>query len=379
MRSIHAVGLSAWVGLMIGCGTDDAELGTVRQKLGAPSEFFSNDGRRFVLAQANSALLTSAASQSNGVSPLAAAKDRRFDKPAEAMDLDEWAEALRPITLIDGHEYRLESPDYDAATLMLQGRAAGGDPYNPRGPANIPVGKSFCCGTDGRAVIRNNESWPYSTTIAMAVPDSGIVDWNAPLHGECTMQLIGPSTATSVAHCFHDSVNWTGTMIWGAGPDALDEPVFPNGFPRAYGCYTAYLPAAWVGSGGNFEYDIAVVDFRGHCQPTPGAIVGWLGWSDYSDATLLSNSGYAYGVPALLPYPQIRGMWTSNATMHVSAFAIDHSADCSDGDSGRGFWQYINAGWRSTANHSRAPIDGQCRDRRLSADVAAFIRANSEF
>ncbi len=375
MRKRYGVVVAILAAGQMGCGTADEGASSLQQPLGPASQFFSNDGRRFVLVESAAERVLLGSEDDKASRSLA----RVFDMPVEALSVDELAEALRPVTLVDGHEYRLEFPDYEAATLALSKRGFSGSSYNPAGEPVVPHGKSFCCGSDGRLVVRNNTTWPFTTIIAMAIPDSGTYSWTGGVHSECTMQLIGPSTATSVAHCFHDSVNWRELAMWGAAPDAQDASMFPPGFPGAYGCYVAYIPAAWVGSGGNFQYDHAVIDFRNQCQPAPGNIAGWLGWGAFTDAEIQSASGWGYGVPALSPYPQIRGMGTSAATISATGYVIDHSADCSDGDSGRGFWQYIANDYRSTGNHARAPVGGKCRERRLTTDVAAFIAANSEF
>ncbi len=365
--------LLAMTAVIVSCGSLDAVNESQTQRpLESSTELTTGDGRRFVLAP------------SGGVARAVGSRSVRTSivpKPVDAMDLDELAEALRPVTFVGGREYRLDTPDYEAASLVKAEEVLGGESYSPEGDA-IGVGaspKSYCCGADGRSVVRNNTVWPYKTVLAMAIPDDDTYSWTSGVHGECTMQLIGPSTAISVAHCFHDGVDWLDLAMWGAGPDAQDSPIFPVLYPGAYGCYLVYIPTAWIGSGGNFQYDYAVIDFRNTCQPAPGSDVGWLGWGAYSDEEIEGNAAYAYGVPTLKPYPQIRGMWTSSSTIVTGAYSVDHGADCSDGDSGRGLRQYVGEDWRVTAVHSRGPANSKCRDRRITSEVTAFISANSEF
>jgi hypothetical protein len=175
----------------------------------------------------------------------------------------------------------LAEPDYEAAERVVHNYLAQGSSFNPDGNTMIPEAKAYCCGSDGRTKIRANNTWPHRTVIVMAEPiDPANPNWNATTGG-CTMQLIGASTALSAAHCFHDGNNWYPLAMWGAGPDDEDSQTFPTGHPGAYGCYWVSIPGQYISSNGSLAFDYAVIDFRNTCQPTPGAIVGWLGWGTY--------------------------------------------------------------------------------------------------
>jgi len=370
------------------------------QMAAPPASILDPSGRRFSLRQANAPTspgsiekLARARSLQRDA-PVEGWRERGLDKDFSAMSEAELAEALRPVTMVAGHEYILDQPDIEAARHYLVNKGkdlTGGHGHNPRGTTDrIARPKNYCCGADGRSAYRNNTNWFEATTVAMDQPwDPNSPQWivgNPQI--PCTWQMIGANTALSAAHCFHDSTNWYPLAMWGAAPDGLDAQPFPAGYPGAYGCYWVHIPAAYVGSGMAPQYDFAIVDLRDTCMANAGYTSGWQGWGVYNDTQILSSGIDALGVPGIRnndvnpepAWPQIKGMWINTSSISVGTYNIDHNADCAIGDSGRGSTQWIDSGYRITGIHQGGPtIGGKCRDRRFSTDLYSFLVANSEF
>lgn len=362
---------------------------------GAPAvrEFVDRKGRKFVLEIENVPQRLPA----RGALPTPSPGDDNLI-PNE-LGRDELAEALRPLLFRDGHQYRMATPDYEAADLAIAMRDKDwfvAEPARGSAPADdLDRNKHFCCGTDGRTADRNNTAFPQSATVVFAThpslpfgPSSN-ADWqNA--GAWCSGTFIGASTAISAAHCFHDGTSYYGGFLWGAGADRQDpasagSPI-PNGFPQAVAEYWVYVPS---GYNGGFAFDYAVLDFSPHAIPTPGSTVGNFGFGCPSEAWIESHAGYAWGYPgdAGATWPQIRrdfvfgkGVGLNDDIFDVTSNAIIHQLDTSGGDSGQPFGQYdVDVGPYVTGVHHghHGSSTVYMKDRRASSDVCSFVTAQS--
>lgn len=296
----------------------------------------------------------------------------------------ELAEKIRPISLYAGFEYSLENPPIEEARKLkdhLRAQRRGeplelyqGEPSEASAgvPEEEEISAQIIIDTDNRSNRRDNLDFPWRTMLW--ITDSSQSSY-------CTAQLIGPSTATSVAHCFHNGSNWYSTRRWATGVDGQDANPFPDG--RFDGCYWVTIPAAWDGSG--IYYDFAVIEFSDMyptCNLRPGDWAGWLGWkSNYVPSS--SEYGYVYGFPfsgcpgaQTCNRPQIWGIGANQ--LDEDGDNIDHYADTSGGQSGAVLYVIDGAGNRYLiGNHKGGysnPFDDWNEARRLEGLFYSFLK-----
>ena len=360
-------------------------------------QIIDRDGKRYILRKRN-------------VRRVDPPKDRHITRrsrgdetPIKEMSVVELAEALRPVMLVGNDEYILETPDEEFARKVISdlrtnkrfdiSRSSYGTEPSPDQHTSSHSKKHFCCGADERVTIRNNTDWPFRTTIAMATPPAGQPPSWATAGPTCTMQLIGPSTALSAAHCFGNFSGWFPLAMWGAGPDGQDPggPI-PAGYPQDYGCYWVDIPwQYWVpGAGGpGSQWDFASIDFRNlptGCNETPGNIVGWVRWANLSGQF---NSGWAHGVPGLTAmetpepfYPQIKNMFIPTALETPQAL-IRSTNDSNKAQSGQAFFTTDPSNGLYTVAGTHHGHWGSStvfmQERVLDATVANWIILNTEY
>ena len=309
---------------------------------------------------------------------------------------EELAEQLRPIALIDGWQYEAADAPIQLARDMKSGAAErydlgdegndGGRPVEREeaesgpdvatrlaaagGVARLPTAILGCC--DNRELRRDNTSWPFAPHVQFNVA--------------CSATLIGPSTATSVAHCFMDkSGKWRSLATWAPGVDAQDAN--PTPFGSWLGCYVPVIRKGWQ-TKHSFTYDYAVVEFSnyypGNCDLFPGNAAGWLGWWQWSaDVITDGRPGYVYGYPAeKAPYPQIwghgckgSGCFDVDGSDEIEYFTIDTTG----GQSGAAFYQKSSVGDRYVVGSHQGSFDpaiGPLRNRarRIDGSYADLIR-----
>jgi V8-like Glu-specific endopeptidase len=324
--------------------------------------------------------------------------EEEVDTPKDdimAMTDEELAEQLRPIALIDGWQYEAADAPIQLARDMKSGAAERYDLGGEGNDAGRPVEReeaeagpdvatslaaggvarlatAILGGSDNRELRRDNTSWPFATHIQFDVT--------------CSATLIGPSTATSVAHCFMDkSGKWRSLATWAPGVDAQDAN--PTPFGSQLGCYVPVIRKGWQ-TKHSFTYDYAVVEFSnyypGNCDLFPGNAAGWLGWWQWSaDVITDGRPGYVYGYPAgKAPYPQIwghgckgSGCFDVDGSDEIEYFTIDTTG----GQSGAGFYQKSSVGDRYvTGSHQGSwdPAVGPLRNRarRIDGSYADLIK-----
>jgi V8-like Glu-specific endopeptidase len=299
-----------------------------------------------------------------------------------AMTDEELAEKLRPISLFQGYEYTLEQPPIEQARQLkarLRGEAPGSDELRGGEPSERTEGQplealgtsKILIGSDGRQQYRNNTDYPFRSMLWIT---------NASQTQGGTAQLIGASTAVSVAHVFHSGAGWYSTRRWAAGVDSQDANPYPYGLYD--GCYWVTIPAAWDGS--DEYYDFAVVEFSNMfptCNLYPGNTVGWLGWKN-GYVPNGSEAGAVIGYPGegtcaggSCNWPQLWGM---NATgMDEDGWNIDHYADTSGGQSGAGLYIIIDNKRYVIGAHQAGysnPFDDWNEARRIEGLFYTFIK-----
>jgi V8-like Glu-specific endopeptidase len=294
---------------------------------------------------------------------------------------------LRPVTVVGNYEYVGAPSTMDAEPVLARLRAGASATASAETSAadlakelrSGVADEATMFGADDRETVTNTTLNPYSAQVAM---------WHKTPTGRfgCSATLIGATTAIAAAHCFHTGAggSWRPTLTWAAGARASVADSYPYG--QVTGCYTAYLPAAFITSDSESpQYDYAVIDFAGPggCGYTPGATAGHLLWGNYPDADIDQNTAYLFGYPTASsgPYPVQRGMGVGAGAVNLSSLYPDYVfysyLDTSDGQSGAALFQNIHGGFNAVAIHVGPWDSDEDVARRITSDVAAFITANS--
>lgn len=199
--------------------------------------------------------------------------------PTPDLGAQELAQKLKPVRLIGEYEYRLAEPDTLVANKIIELRKLPALPSTePRPPvpsnAGVSVKPKWWWNPDDRS------AW---TATGFGASAFGHLSQN------CTLTMIGPSTALSAAHCFYQNGAWISGGLVALGANNTG-PANAN-FTTPFGVYYAdslTLPGEWVvgagssGGGGNtneshpgWDWDFAVLEF----SPTryPGYSTGWFG------------------------------------------------------------------------------------------------------
>lgn len=294
----------------------------------------------------------------------------------------ELAEALRPIALSNGIEYT-SKPNLELARRVLAskdvaftGKPSEGSARAPAQSTAAPPRRALAThiiGNDDRYPLPYNTTWPYRTIAEM---------WEGSdanhLVQNCTLTLIGASTAITAAHCFHTGSKWRPTHAWAFGARSTQQPKFPyNPWDASYpttiadtgpvfGCYTVTVPGCWTGYHENCDY--AVVEFSsnggafGNCDLHPGSTLGWMGWGQQPKATVCNAEHDMKGYPAdpcLGGSCQAPLLWGEIQPQYQTCWGaangysqIAHHFDSSGGDSGatlvntaEGFAKSIGIHW----------------------------------
>jgi V8-like Glu-specific endopeptidase len=167
-------------------------------------------------------------------------------------------------------------------------------------------------------------------------------------------------------------------------------------------CYWVTIPGGWISSGGDRDWDYAVIEFNNaSCPLKPGATVGWLGWGTQSDATIESNIHYVYGYPGNFNgstscgvangcfgataggggscfWPKIWGWGMSG--LSAWSTTLSHDIDTSGGQSGSGLYNTAQGFRKVVGVHvgCQENLFGDYNEaRRIDSSVVSFIQNNS--
>ncbi|WP_437597172.1 hypothetical protein WMF28_31655 [Sorangium sp. So ce590] len=367
----------------------------------APLSFVNSKGLRFVRrGPAKNADSLAAGPKVRGAS-------RRDAAPrvpvAERMTREQLAEALRPVTAINGYEYILDGPAYQIADAVIAARGKelrsppGSGKAAPPGVDLTPgtLQSQAIIGTDDRDRMRDNTSGAAAATVL--ITDS---KWNTdPSNAaKCTGTVIGPTTILTAAHCLVSG----GAMVWGfkwsPGVDSQDSNPFPyqasyfypdpSGVAPMGGCYEPAVPSGYLTAADEWEeldFDYGVMEIMPACGYQPGNQVGWLGIGVFSDSFIEQASGYLNGYPSITPFgypntwPQI---WGEHGPLEAAGDLVEYDIDTTSGQSGAGVYRFDSASNRYiVAIHSRPYTNwlGTTWNmgRRITTDVHNFIIWNS--
>lgn len=308
-------------------------------------------------------------------------RSKGSDSPEKVRDYltmsdEEVAELIRPITLVGQYEYRLHSPPLKEARELkeMMRQQDRGELQLSRGePSETTLGvieedlqgQIIIGSSDTRVKKRDNLAFPWRTImwVTDAVSKTAM----------CTAQLIGRSTATSVAHCFHNGSAWLPTRVMATGVDGEDANPFPDGIMEC--SWAIAIPGGYDGT--DEEYDFATLEssdmFPDTCNLYPGDWAGYLGfWPNYAPSS--SQHGYVYGFPfsgcpgaSNCNRPQIWGIGHNN--MDEDGWNVDHYADTSAGQSGAALYIVVSGNRYLIGNHFGGfenPFDEWNEARRLS-------------
>jgi len=315
------------------------------------------------------------------------------ERKLAAMADEELAEKLSPRSMYAGYEYSLEKPSIEGARQFRdylarkargergpeargKGWSLGSAGGTPGKEVSEPLGSEathanelpIVIGADNRQQA-SHTTFPWRTMLF--ITDSNWFPGSTGQHAGCTAQLVGPSFAMSVAHCFApDDESWYSTRNWAPGVDSQATNPAPYGYWN--GCYWVTIPSSYTGAGG--YYDFAVIEFSDMyptCNLYPGDTVGSLNW--WSGFVPDGNEvGYVYGYPgigcpgsATCNKPQIWGIGSTG--MDEDGDNIDHYADTTEGESGAGLYvidgnRYVVGSHQYWYSH---PLDEWNEARRL--------------
>lgn len=206
--------------------------------------------------------------------------------PASAEAL---ADALRPVVVFpSGHTY-IGDPDLVEARRLFAGYRPEADEARAATPLDIAItldqNPKGIFGTDDRwqADAVNNPAYRPQFQFSFRQPDG--------TQSGCSGTLIGPQTGITAAHCAH-SLN--------AGPDNVflrGQVASTNGSGTIFWCVSNITyPHGWLS--GDFQWDMAVVDFRG-CTFKPAATFGYIPWisNAFTGAPSYHTTGAIAGYP----------------------------------------------------------------------------------
>jgi V8-like Glu-specific endopeptidase len=353
------------------------------------------------------------------------------DVPSKPLDLntisvEELAESLRGLALYRGHQFLEVRPPFELARLVKehyqlqqqgapeaelervlrsvaaeQGSAAPTARFEEVERAVAGSGQKestpeIVHGTDDREVF-DNTAYPHRAQIVFDNTDTSSIDGS-----EGSGSLIGSSTAMSVAHVFWDEANdtWEADHLWAPGFDSEDADPSPWG--AWFGCYWVTIPLAYTSTENQNTWDFAVVDFNVGCNSVdkgvnsdqPGNTVGWLGHYTASEDDIEAWTGYVRGYPGVGTCGnsgeecnvQVWGDISDGSENVVISNEIHHQADSSGGQSGSGFYHYVDPSCGGCGpgpylvGVHRAGASSSNRARRYDSTVLAFVQAySSEF
>jgi V8-like Glu-specific endopeptidase len=241
----------------------------------------------------------------------------------DSMSLDDLAEALRPLMLANGQEYRGAEPDYDTARALKSHKLNGAIGQPSAAIASIATSphsqllpSQFVEKTSDTRQPVNNLTFPGAENAAVITYNDGDIHYI----NEGSATIIGPHTAISAAHVFYDRTNkvWN---TWAAGfvaPGNLDGG--PYGYFNTNNCMTITISSnypTWPIT--TEQWDFAVLDFASCTGANnPSYYVGYIGyWWGWASNTTPSDVLSIWGSPdpaANCTWPHECGMtgtWSS--------------------------------------------------------------------
>lgn len=331
-------------------------------------------------------------------------EERAAENDSLSMTDAELAAKLRPVAYFDGDEYELVATDEELLAryrLLASTARMGGDPQAPISPGPRPTGwLPTIFGDDDRLPLGYNVH--YYPSSAVGVSESSLYPPHFGIGSDqCTITMIGPSTAISAAHCFYEpGVGWDATKSWAFGVTSwlTHETNWSIDVTQAYptytGCYWVTVPGAWTTlqrqhNWNDVFWDFAVIEFSNSQAPTcnlfPGHSVGWYGWWTASDDQIARSNVRVNGYPLEIPtdYSRVyawptqftQGDYPGSAfTNTADNFLIFNHLDITFANSGSALAQELFAsGDRYATGIIVAEYPHVNMARRIDATVRSFI------
>lgn len=267
--------------------------------------------------------------------------------PIDSMSIDELAEALRPMVLVNGQEYVGADPDYETAQALKNGTVKGakGEPSAPAVTLAAAVTKAA-----GLIPKTSDNRYPVLESSGPPAQQAAVVTYdgtNTQFLNEGSATIIGPHTAVTAAHVMYNNTNgYWNEWAEGFADPGTSEPG-PLGYFNQHGCMGTTFYTAFKTEGNSGTWDFAVLDFSGCTgSDNPANAVGymgyWWGW-----ASSASMPGYAFVDVWGSPDPAAHCTWPEECgeggwyTDMTSVFVDSNNLFAGEGQSGTS-WMYFD-------------------------------------
>lgn len=248
-------------------------------------------------------------------------------KSLDTLSDEQLAEALRPLRLYMGYEYKLSEAPIE---MVRRGRAEGASlsspPYVPEDlgtadessyvPGSDEREGRLVFGTDNRAMV-DQTLYPFTTMAAQICNNLDGDDTCDDNTHACTVTRVGPNTLLTAAHCVHNGTSSffsQNTLVFGADNRLSRGATTPFNVVRGdpdltdtdfTSCYVTTITSGWVDPG-LFDYvdhlDVAVIQLLsndGNGNPCPDiGDTGWLGVRPDTDPN--GRLHFLYGYPTVV-------------------------------------------------------------------------------
>jgi len=208
----------------------------------------------------------------------------------DTMSLDDLAQAMRPLVLLNGQEYIGADPDYDMAT-KVKAHAFDGTKASPSTPpvaASSVILPGADAGTSSMIAKTTDQRYPVSPLYSPFHQNATIVTYHdGDFHylDEGSATVIGPQTAMTAAHVVYDHTNeeWNTFAAGFAAPGDFEAEYY--GYFNQDGCMATIVPYDYTFDTTEY-WDWTVLDFT-NCTGSnnPANSVGytgyWVGFNSY--------------------------------------------------------------------------------------------------
>lgn len=183
----------------------------------------------------------------------------------------------------------------------------------------------YVFGTDDRVRISPATSYPWSAIAHLVITRA---DGQT---GTCTGFFIGPHTVATAGHCVYNG-GWARSIIVIPGRDANSAP---------FGSQTVGTSALRTVNGW-LQFGTPLYDYGAIILPdnTLGNRVGWFGFANYDDNTIMNLIGNLSGYPSDKAFGT--QWWDAKGMIGVDADQVYYLIDMIPGHSGSPVWRTIN-------------------------------------
>ncbi len=180
-------------------------------------------------------------------------------------------------------------------------------------------------GTDDRVRISPASSYPWSAIAHLVIARA---DGQT---GTCTGFFIGPHTVATAGHCVYNG-GWARSIQVIPGRDGASAP-FGS---QTVGTSNLRTVTGWIQFGTPL-YDYGVIIMP---DDTMGNRVGWFGFANFDDSTIMNLTGNLSGYPSDKPFGT--QWWDAKGMIGVDADQVYYLIDMIPGHSGSPVWRTVN-------------------------------------